>query len=515
MRTMILLAFVLSNLIAHGQSTWRTIFRIDPEQTNGAFILDQAKATALGIDRVEVEVLISELMSNGAVSTRTVETLVLDDNFYALVDPSTWGTLNEPHRVHYRARGYNTLGVAVVDVQSIPNGHNSWPELCRETCDSNIYAYTLIASSNGAEAVIEIHDGVVNGAAARVYVKQSDWADFQAMFHPFEDFGFSGQWFQLVDNAAQDVIYIAPPQMNPPSNARDYMGYFLEDVTEPVYGVKKGRGPWRTLDTWTGEMAAQGVCGGGAGHLRTLYNDDEQVENALWVQELQPLSCMGMLGTGGGLSWGTGYDCTHYNFYELPGVPVHLPNAVVSYVGCVTTNIVNDMDPLSPWSDGISGVQVNHWTVAGRSTMLNVPFPTNKDPKLAPVPRTELSAGLYQYMIILDDGRIMNVFQEVDQSLLLNADFANFTHINIYPVPVKDETFAVDFDLAAPMDITMSIINNTGTPYLAETLSFELAGRNKHVVKMQTPWPAGIYHAIFQFSDGSTTSRTFTVATPN
>jgi hypothetical protein len=87
--------------------------------------------------------------------------------------------------------------------------------------------------------------------------------------------------------------------------------------------------------------------------------------------------------------------------------------------------------------------------------------------------------------------------------------------MNIYPVPVRDQIFALDFDIAWPMEIAMTIVNNTGAPYLAETLSFELAGRNKHVVKMQTPWPAGIYHAIFQFSDGSTTSRTFTVATPN
>jgi len=44
-----------------------------------------------------------------------------------------------------------------------------------------------------------------------------------------------------------------------------------------------------------------------------------------------------------------------------------------------------------------------------------------------------------------------------------------------------------------------------------EQLNFDLPGRNKHVVRMNPAWPSGLYHAIFQYGDGSSTSKNFSV----
>lgn len=222
---------------------------------------------------------------------------------------------------------------------------------------------------------------------------------------------------------------------------------------------------------------------------------------------MDPLSCEVALAAGGGLSWGSGYSCTNYNFYVTPGGNISLPNATVSYAGCVTLTVVNDME-------GITGVMINEWTEQSRSAVLSVPFPNARDPKLVAVPRTVLDSGLYEYVIIMNDGRLMNFFFEVEESLTLTADFADFININIYPVPVEDRYFAIDLDIPAPTTVEVTIVNNTGLEYYGTELTFERIGRNKHVVRMDQQWPNGIYHALFHFADGSYQTRTFSVQIP-
>ncbi|HMN05933.1 MAG TPA: hypothetical protein PKD45_09410 [Flavobacteriales bacterium] len=50
-----------------------------------------------------------------------------------------------------------------------------------------------------------------------------------------------------------------------------------------------------------------------------------------------------------------------------------------------------------------------------------------------------------------------------------------------------------------------------GKEYYTKTVNFDQAGRNKHVVEMGNAWPNGIYHAIFQYGDGSSTTKSFSV----
>jgi hypothetical protein len=209
---------------------------------------------------------------------------------------------------------------------------------------------------------------------------------------------------------------------------------------------------------------------------------------------------------------------------ENPDGSVDIVQEVLFVLHCEETT-----EPGTPWPSSASlgymlsqvgGIVIRRWEDGKATEMVNVPIPKTADgkaidPKLIKVVKAELTPGLYEVVVPLNNGRILRHFEQIDQTIVVGASFASFAHVNIYPVPVKDEMFAVDFDTAWPMDITMTIVNNTGTPYLTEDLSFELAGRNKHVVTMETPWPAGIYHAVFQFSDGSSTSRTFSVAAAN
>ncbi|MBK7483252.1 MAG: hypothetical protein IPI72_11025 [Flavobacteriales bacterium] len=76
---------------------------------------------------------------------------------------------------------------------------------------------------------------------------------------------------------------------------------------------------------------------------------------------------------------------------------------------------------------------------------------------------------------------------------------------------MKDKTFAIDFGLAFPMDINLTIVDNMGETHHTKALSFEYSGRNKYVVNMDTIWDEGLYHAIFYYPDGSSETTSFIV----
>ncbi|MEZ4757049.1 MAG: hypothetical protein R2817_09495 [Flavobacteriales bacterium] len=534
MRPILTGIFLYSALLSLGQSNWGALFRNNPESSDGFFIVDQDKANAQGVEQVKVEILATEILPNGVESTRVIEVLTIDETFYGRANFSLWDQLNEPFRIHYRAQGLNALGDVVTDVQSLCNGCSAWPEVCRETCESNLYAYTLVAYSDGAQAVVELHEGTVNGEYTRVYVKASDWQAFQNMFDPWEHFGIGGgTWSQIlifaqqgVEPYATDVIRLEYPNQMPPPGARDYMGYPIGPVTQNVYAVKKGKGPWQDFYATTEVLTAQAVCNGqGAGHLRTVYNADDLVEDALSTYSLPPLTCQGMMMSGGGLSWGSGYNdwCTEYHFEEQTwgDPPNYLTDVTISVIGCV--HVTFGFDPsgvLAPSGTGPNGtytladvanIVVSQWSDIDRTEVISVPVKGVGDPKLLKVTKTEVPGGLYDFMVIMNDGRILRRFIEFEGPTVLNADFAAFTNVNIYPVPVRDTRFAVDFDLAVATSVSLTIVNNQGNTFYTKALSFDKSGLNKHVVETGSPWPNGLYHAVFQYPDGSSESVSFTV----
>lgn len=95
--------------------------------------------------------------------------------------------------------------------------------------------------------------------------------------------------------------------------------------------------------------------------------------------------------------------------------------------------------------------------------------------------------------------------------MTLNAEFASFVDITIYPVPVTNQRFSVDFNLVAPMNINMTVVNNVGVPYHSKLLQYNMAGLNKYVVRMDPAWPAGVYPCLFQYTDGSSESMSILV----
>ncbi|MBL7962708.1 MAG: hypothetical protein JNM31_02575 [Flavobacteriales bacterium] len=106
----------------------------------------------------------------------------------------------------------------------------------------------------------------------------------------------------------------------------------------------------------------------------------------------------------------------------------------------------------------------------------------------------------------------MRKYVAFDEAVVLNSNFASFADITIYPVPVVEQTFSIDFDLLVPLNINLNIVNNMGVVYHTKQLQFAQAGLNKYVVNLSGSWPSGLYHAIFNYPDGSSETRSFNVA---
>ena len=527
------------SITCHGQAEWTSLFQADPIQADGYFIVDLPKASSLGVSHVEVGIIASELQSDGSTQDHVIETLEIDlaEGFFAQLDFDQWTQLADPFRIHYHARGLAPGGTVVIEVQQIGGDGYPWPEVCRETCVSNLYAYTLVAYSNGALAEVHLHDGTLSGNYTYVYVRASNWHDqpggFKHMFQP-SHFGISGlNWSELAllalgpNPTAPYANYLKkftdPNQV--PSDARDYMGFLLEAVNETVYAIKRGKGPWEGLITPTSPIAAQALynCGMGQDVLRALYDDNSDVQNAMSIQDMDALECHGWVASGGGQSWGSTptsglcpwditwaettnftpvvimyiVDCASIAFLESPGIeqPLGGSRPDGGYV-------ISD----------VSSAIVNQWTGSSVSEIMSIPIQSIGDPRLWPIPRQEVPPGLYEFIVVMNDGSIHTRFVDFGQHTILQADFASFTNVNIYPVPVTDRHFAIDIDLGLPTSINLTVVNNMGHQFHSKVLDYDLPGEHKHVVSMTSQWPNGIYHAIFQFPDGSSSSVSFTVS---
>lgn len=528
------------------QADWASLFQTDPTIAGGHFVVDLQKCNVLGVTLVEVDIIASELQSNGSTDSRVLETLTIDlaESFFTQLDFGLWTQLVDPFRVHYQARGLSPGGNIIADVQLIGDGY-PWPMVCRETCVSNLYAYTLVAYSDGGLAYVDIHDGTLGGNYTYIYVKASNWHNqpggFKNMFTP-SFFGLSRPYWHEMEirafvhqttPAVHELKRFVYPNQIPPPDARDYMGYPLGSVTETVYAVKRGKGPWQGLITPTTSFAAQGLynCGMGQDVLQELYNGNEAVLNAMSGLEMPLLTCQGSLTSGGGQSWGSGYTgwCPYdYGFQHLndpifTDLPVPVAEWVIEILNCenVTHPVVtHEMGRIyggsGPSNDyvlaDVANVVVTHWTGLATEEALAVPVGSIPDPRLWPVRRTVLAPGLYDITVITNDGLHIKRFIALDQSLVLRADFASFTSVNIYPVPVTDRRFAIDIDLGLPTSINLTVVNNMGHHFYSKVLDYDLPGEHKHVVSMTSQWPNGIYHAIFQFPDGSSSSVSFTVS---
>jgi len=513
----VLLGLLSANI--HAQEALLRLLLMEPSNANGYFILDQNKLQQEGVSKVDVIALVDKVLPGGQMERRTLTQFEIDNGHFARLDPAHRIGLTADETVHYQLIGRSTTGDVIVDVAEIPVGGWAWPAVCRVNCESAGYAWSLTGFSNGAQTFIDLQNGSADGVPFYFYVPDALWFNFKQQ-NPPSDFGFSTNWNFLEEQAIN-------PTGNQPQweivringlsgGERMLNGYPVGGnyVGQPGYGIRKDRGPWRRLYTPSGDLAQPSqICM----DLRAFYNGDGQVLQAMSTVGVPLLTCSPLPGSlhTGSVSWGSGgpSDC----FNEIHPSAYGYNNALWAdaLLDCYSQS-TSTGEPGSGGGLGINGlldvadIVVSAWHPGSSNEVMRV-VPNSRDPRLASAPRTMIEPGLYEFRIRLKNGTILRHFEEVTEQTIMTADFSEFVHINIYPVPVKEKVFAVDFELINPMTINMTVVNNMGVNFYSESVQFDLEGRNKHVVKMAEQWPNGLYHAHFQFPNGSTQGRSFIV----
>ena len=546
MRLPILSFAALCALTTLGQNNPRDLFVIDPYEANGYFITSPDLLDQLGAANIHVDIVSRANDGNGGTNTTILQSFDLDrTTLHSHVLASVIETLPAGAEVAYDAYARNGNNNVVGEIHAWRPGP-VLSEKCNLICEQNRHGWKLTAYADGGNGNTAIE---ITNPARYFFVTTHNghWEQFkqlnQAEWYGLDDWS-NYDCYQESCAESIDCFRIQAPT-SPGTQASacvglpDENGYPLPPTAgnSGCWAIRKDKGAWRDLHQSATEVYSLGsMCDGqpgtGSANLLASYNADDLVENAIATLNPNP----GPL------------NCPNGSLSSVSDSPGSGPSVGCSWIPFLTNSAVEDADGNveiieevlyalhceeggsgSSWPSSASvnemlsrvgGIVIRLWADGKATDVVNIPIPKTADgkaidPKLIKVVKAELAPGLYEVVVPLNNGLILRHFEQIDQTIVVGASFASFVQMNIYPVPVRDQIFALDFDIAWPMEIAMTIVNNTGAPYLAETLSFELAGRNKHVVKMQTPWPAGIYHAIFQFSDGSTTSRTFTVATPN
>jgi hypothetical protein len=510
---------------SYGQEALLRLLRIEPAYANGYFILDKKKMDQEGVTSVKIIALVDKMLPNGAMERRTLGQFPVTNGHFWKLDPALKSALTPNETLHYRVIGSNSLGEDVVEAEELCEGCWGWPAVCSVSCNSAAYAWTLTAVSNGAQTAIRLENGHEDGQPFYFYVPLPLWPEFTTSHTP-SDFSLAGNWSGLETMAQTyppnpyqptwEFLFIppSPDGSNGGLNGQEHMlnGYPVGGlyVGDGAYAIRKDRGPWKHLNASTGNLAQPAqICQ----ILKEAYNGDDAVQASMDINGIPDLACAALPGAPtGSVDWGSGVSScfSSISLSDYGGNLVAWGDAVMD---CFSTSTSTGGSGAGNGSGGladVADVTLSQWGIDSHGTIVHV-SPNSEDPKLVSVPRTVAEPGLYEARIRLKDGTILRHFEEFTAQLVITADFSDFVDIVVYPVPVKEPVFSVDFDLNEPRSIAMTVVNNLGDVYYANEFGFDLAGRNKHVVHMTEPWPNGLYHAHFQFSDGTVRSRSIVV----
>ena len=509
---------------AYAQSDYNMILRTDPYESNGYFIVDTEKAQQLGVTRLEVDILKRKQLPGDQEQLTHLQSFVIAGTHYGHADPHMLLDVEDDERIIYTLTGFDEFDNVVVDVQG-HSGEPTLPPVCASICNRNRYGWRLTAYSDGFNTTIEI-----TNPGMYFYVKATEWQDFKILNNP-TDLGLN-PWQQY-----DGTPPIAPNvdcfkiNANWPLEAKDQDGYPLSPgypQDQPVWAIRKDKGEWRQLSAYSQHVGLGAMCDDGGLYLKDYYNYDSAVQTAIAGMNPNPgeLACpngamYAGLGPQGGLSVGcTWIPLTNNEHVLQEDGTINVVEHTLWVLSCGEGSSGSEW-PGSPSSGSpgllaeVTSLVINQWDADSRTEILSARIPKLDDrpldPRLVPIPRTQLNPGLYEMLIMMDDGRIIRRFEEVTETAVVGASFASFVGISVYPVPVDQRRFAVDFEMLTPMTLGMTVVNNMGVTFYTRELSFALGGLNKHVVDMGSQWPNGLYHAVFQFPVGSSQSISFIV----
>jgi hypothetical protein len=211
-----LLAFALllfSSMSAQDQ--WTKIFRTNPYLSNGYFIVNADDWQQMDLDHIDIDIIMATLMPDGSTQKTTIQSFSITDNFYGKANLGFLDSIQDNQMAYYKLTAYDRNDEVPITYEGLPqNPGPAWPEVCRQTCNANSYAWSLRLCSNGYQSIINLSEGTANGSYLYFYVKQNDWAQFMNQYTTSEfNISTAGDWnYAMFHDAPDEVYHVGSPK---------------------------------------------------------------------------------------------------------------------------------------------------------------------------------------------------------------------------------------------------------------------------------------------------------------
>jgi len=116
--------------------------------------------------------------------------------------------------------------------------------------------------------------------------------------------------------------------------------------------------------------------------------------------------------------------------------------------------------------------------------------------------------GLNKVNIILKGGQSRSFVFDALETMSGIIELSSFLEVTIFPVPIRDNTFSINFQATATLDFTYELFDFTGTRLHKMDYSIIKDHNEDHVISSNTTIPAGILLNKLTFIDGSSISIT-------
>jgi hypothetical protein len=117
-----------------------------------------------------------------------------------------------------------------------------------------------------------------------------------------------------------------------------------------------------------------------------------------------------------------------------------------------------------------------------------------------------LTPGLYNFGFAVKDYGYVPVIFEIEEKLNVVTSLSDFLSVNIYPVPITDNSFTIDMTASETLNFTYELRDGNGLLLHKEGFRLKKNQQWSHVVKPKNGVPNGNHINRFIFSDGSVLS---------
>lgn len=498
MKKVILSAMLYASIVGFSQEPTSALL-YTPAQAQGYMVLNSNDNP--NVERWEIDYSTKTIDANGNDVYTVVDKTLLSNQSYTKVKESVLQNSS-----YVTIQGYSSSGSMLVNegpiIISIDWDNDNVYNLAGQwDCNGTNYAYSIKHSVN---ATGQSKLALSTTTSPVLYTGNNTL--YYDLNYPFFQYTTPAGYAGLVAYHGIHPQHSAPVDnyhtVNFQNTTNVYYSASGMPLTNNVYGVAKGLGPWTggmmtlpndiTLDlNFVADMTTSQIV--------TIFNSNGG--SVLLANEgLPPLQCYSAI--GGYNSIGVLEPCFEDISFAL-GIDGDINNFIDDLdVDCWPVSNY-DFDLLSIWAVPVENP-------SGGVPIIVRPFGTQEFDEYGNInsnPVT-LTPNLYRVNVENSNGEYFSIVKEVTETFVNSLDMSDFLAVSAFPVPFTGNEFTLNLVATANVKFDYTLSDLNGVVYYQETIALRENDDINHVIKAINgeDFPTGILVNNFNFADGSTES---------